>query len=110
MAFKAGKLTGPDQSRVQRWALGYYQFSETRERLDRHHEVTKLLHLLLRGTNSKLYDVAYPSVEVDDPDVIPGHSYGVDDLEGLERLLNKIDGMTSKTQADLDGSEWTEWR
>lgn len=110
MAFKAGKLTGPDQSRIQRWALGYYQFSETRESLERHHETNKLLHLLLRATNNKLYELAFPTPEINDPDVIPGHSYGVDDLEGLEKLLSKIDGMTSKTQADLNGSEWTEWR
>lgn len=109
MAYKSGKLTGPDQSRFQRWALGYYQFSEMREKLDKHHEITKLLHLILRGTDKSLYELAYPSPEVNDPDVIPGHTYGVEDLEDLEKLLDKIDGLKTKKQTSLGRTEWTEW-
>ncbi len=109
MAYKAGKLTGKEQSKIQRFALGYLQFAEDRDRSDRHFEVKRLLHFILRGTNSKLYELAYPSVEVDDPDVVPGHTYGVDDLEDLESLLKKIDRFSTKTQADLNHSEWTEW-
>jgi hypothetical protein len=110
LAYKSGKLTGRDQSRIQRFALGYYQFAENRDRADRHFEVKRLLHFILRGTNSKLYELAYPSVEVDDPDVVPGHTYGVEDLEDLERLLTKLDRIGTKTQASLNGSgEWTEW-
>lgn len=108
MAYKTGKLTGRDQSRIQRFALGYYQFAEERDKADRHFEMKRLLHFILRGTNSKLYEMAYPSIEADDPDVIPGHTYGVDDLEGLEKLLSKIDGLQTKTQATLN-REWTEW-
>lgn len=109
MAYKSGRLTGRDQSRIQRFALGYFQFSEERDRADRQYEVTRLLHFILRGTDSKLYELAYPSIEVDDPDVIPGHTYGVDDLEDLEKLLSRIDGLNTKTQADLN-REWTDWR
>lgn len=109
MAYRAGKLTGKDQSRIQRWALGYFQFAEERNRADRQFEVTKLLHFILRGTDSKLYDIAFPRAEVDDPDVIPGHSYGVDDLEGLENLLAKMDALSTRTQASLNKSEWTDW-
>ena len=110
MAYKSGKLTGKNQSRIQRWALGYYQYLERREQSDQFFEIKKLLHFILRGTNSKLYELAYPSIEVNDPDVIPGHTYGVEDLEGLEKLLTKIDVIGKKTQAELDRSEWTEWR
>lgn len=108
MAYKTGKLTGRDQSRIQRFALGYLQFSEERDRADSQFETKRLLHFILRGTNSKLYEMAYPGAEVDDPDVIPGHTYGVDDLEGLEKLLSRIDGLNTKTQATLN-REWTEW-
>lgn len=110
MAFKSGNLTGRDQSRIQRWALAYHQFSDRRERSDRHYEINKLLHFILRGINPKLHEAAFPSVESDDPDVIPGHTYGVDDLEGLEKLLKNIDGLTTKTQTSLDDTEWSEWR
>jgi hypothetical protein len=109
LAYKAGKLTGKQQSRIQRWALGYYQYADKRDRADSEYEIKKLLHLILRGTNNKLYDFAFPSPEVNDPDVIPGHTYGVDDLEGLEKLLSKIDGLSTRTQADLN-DEWSEWR
>lgn len=68
------------------------------------------MHFILRGTNSKLYELAFPEIEVSDPDVIPGHTYGVDDLEGLEKLITKLDQFSTKTQAELDGVEWTEWR
>jgi hypothetical protein len=110
LAYKSGKLTDRDQSVLQRWALAYHQFSEKRDQYDRHFEVKKLLHLILRGVNNKLYEVAFPSIEVDDPDVTPGHTYGVDDLEGLEKLIGNIDRMTTKTQASLDSTEWSEWR
>lgn len=110
MAYKSGKLTNKEQSRIQRFALGYYQYAENRDRADRHYEIKKLLHFILRGTDTKLYDFAFPSVEVDDPDVIPGHTYGVEDLEGLEKLLQKIDQVGTRTQASLDRPEWTEWR
>lgn len=110
MAYKAGKLTGEDQSRIQRWALGYYQYRETRDRNDRQNEIEKLLHYILRGTNSKLYDIAFPTPESDDPDLVPGHSYGVDDLEDLEVLVKKLGQMNTKTQATLNKTEWTEWR
>jgi hypothetical protein len=110
LAYKAGKLTGRDQSRVQRWALGYFQFAEKRDHQDEFFEVKKVLHFILRATNNKLYEAVYPNTEVDDPDVVPGHTYDVDDLEGLERLLSKIDGLNTKTQASLDGNEWSEWR
>jgi hypothetical protein len=111
LAYRSGKLTGKDQSRIQRWALGYYQFSEKREQADRDFEIKKLLHFILRGTSKELYEVAFPRVEVDDPDVIPGHTYGVDDLEDMEKLLEKIGTLHTKSQASLNGgSEWTEWR
>lgn len=109
MAYKSGKLTGPDQSRIQRYALGYYQFSKDRDEADRYFEIKKLLHFILRGTNEKLYELAYPSIEVNDPDVVPGHTYGVEDLEDLEKLLTRLDRMGRKTQAALDKSEWTSW-
>lgn len=109
MAYKSGRLTGRDQSKIQRWALGYHQYSEKRDRADSQFEIKKLLHFILRGTNQKLYEVAFPSAEVNDPDVIPGHTYGVDDLEGLEKMLKGIDGIKTKTQSSLDGSEWSEW-
>lgn len=110
MAYKAGRLTTKDQSKIQRWALGYQQYVENRDSADRHYEVTRLLHFILRGTNSKLYDLAFPHAESDDPDLVPGHSYGVDDLEGFEKLLKQLDQMGTKTQASLNKSEWTEWR
>jgi len=110
LAFKSGRLTGRDQSRIQRWALGYHQFCEIRDRADNHFEIKRLLHFILRGTNSKLYELAYPSIEVDDPDVVPGHTYGVEDLEDLERLLEKLDRIGTKTQVQLNGREWTDWR
>jgi len=75
--------------------------------MDRDHEIKKLLHLILRGTNNKLYELAYPTIEVNDPDVIPGHTYGVEDLEGLESLVTKLGQLSTKTQASLD--EWSEW-
>jgi hypothetical protein len=108
LAYKTGKLTGRGQSRIQRFALGYLQFSEERKQADQQFEIKRLLHFILRGTNNKLYELAYPSIEVDDPDVIPGHTYGVDDLEDLEKLLSKIDGLNTKTQASLN-REWTVW-
>ncbi|HEY6020552.1 MAG TPA: hypothetical protein VIY48_11885 [Candidatus Paceibacterota bacterium] len=81
---------------------------ENRDRADRDFEIKKLLHFILRGTNSKLYDLAFPNIEVDDPDVIPGHTYGVEDLEGLEKLLSGIGLTKSRTMAD-PGKSWTEW-
>lgn len=112
MAYKSGHLTGRDQSRIQRFALGYLQFSEERDQSDRFFEIKKLLHYILRGTDGKLYEAAYPSIEVDDPDVIPGHTYGVEDLEGLEKLITRMGTLRSSTQAALngDGDEWSEWR
>jgi len=105
-----GKLTGPDQSRIQRRALEYYQYAQSRDKADEQFEIKKLLHFILRGTNNKLYEFAFPSIESDDPDVIPGHTYGVDDLEDFEKLLKKLDGLSTKTQANLDGDKWSEWR
>lgn len=110
MAYRAGKLTGKDQSKIQKFALYYHQFAENRDKDDRHFEIKRLLHFILRGTNNKLYELAYPSVEVDDPDVIPGHTYGVEDLEDIERLLTKLDQVGVKTQAKLDSEEWSAWR
>lgn len=111
MAYRSGNLAGSGQTQFQRWALAYYQFSEKREMLARHFEFKNLLHLILRGTNDKLYDLAFPRVEVDDPDVDPSHTYGVEDLEDLEKLLGNIDGLITKTQASLDSSiQWSEWR
>ena len=111
MAYESGKLTGEDQSKIQRWALGYYKFSEKREQADRDYELKKMLHFLLRATSREFYNAVFPSVEVDDPDVVPGHTYSVDDLEGLEKLLDKIGLLQTKTQASLNGSgDWTEWR
>jgi hypothetical protein len=109
LAYKCGKLTGPYQSRVQKWALSYFQFSEKREQADNLFEIKQLLHHILRGTNDKLYAVAYPSVEVDDADVIPGHTYGVDDLEDMERLITKLGVLGQKTQVQSVPSEWSEW-
>lgn len=102
-------MTGPDQSRFQRWALSYHHYAEKRDRSDEFFELKKLLHLILRGTDDKLYAAAFPSVEVEDPDVIPGHTYGVDDLEDIERMLQKLDVIGHKTQAQLDPSEWSDW-
>jgi len=110
LAYESGKLTGKDQSRVQRFALGYHQFAKNRVRADEHFEIKRLLHFILRGTDSKLYELAYPSIESDDPDVTPGHTYGVEDLEDLERLLAKLDRIGTKTQVQLSGNEWSEWR
>lgn len=110
MAFKGGRLTGKDQSRIQRWALGYYQYTEKRDQSEREYETNKLLHLILKATNSKLYDLAYPNIESDDPDVIPGHTYGVEDLEGLEKLIASLDSVRSTTQTSLDKDSWTDWR
>jgi len=56
-----------------------------------------------------LYDVAYPNIESDDPDIIPGHTYEAEDLEGLERLLKKLDQIGTKSQAQLNKDEWTPW-
>lgn len=109
MAYESGNITRGNQSIIQRWALGYYQYSKKRDETERYSEVRKLLHFILRGTNDKLYELAYPRVEVDDPDVIPGHTYGVDDLEDLERLIKNIDGMQTKTQTELGRGEWSEW-
>jgi len=109
LAYRSGKLTGTNQSRIQRWALAYQQYAERREQSDQYSEIRKLLHFILRGTDNKLYEAAYPRIEADDPDVIPGHTYGVDDLEGLEKLLRDIGGVTTKTQASLGGDEWSEW-
>jgi hypothetical protein len=110
LAYKSGRLTGRDQSRVQRWALGYQQYAERLIQADQYDEIRKVLHFILRANDAKIYELAFPRIEVNDPDVVPGHSYGVDDLEGLEKLLRKIDGMQTKSQADLNGTEWTEWR
>lgn len=85
-------------------------YSEKREKTERYSEIRKLLHFILRGTNDKLYSLAYPRVEDDDPDVVPGHTYGVDDLEGLERLIKKIDGMQTKSASELGQDEWSKWR
>ena len=109
MAYESGILTGKDQSRIQRWALAYHKYAERKDQSEQFSEIRKLLHFILRGTSSKLYDVAYPSAEADDPDLIPGHTYGVDDLEGLEKLLSKIDRVATKTQASLNGNEWSDW-
>lgn len=81
---------------------------ESRDKADQQYEIKKLLHLILRGTNNKLYEMAFPHDEVDDPDVIPGHSYGVEDLEDLEKLLSGIGLTKSRTMAD-SGKSWTEW-
>lgn len=110
MAYKAGKLTSHDQSRIQRWALGYYQYREIRDQNDRQSEIEKLLHFILRGTDKVLYGIAFPRPEDDDPDLVEGHSYGVDDLEDLEKLVKKLGQMSTKTQAALNKTEWTEWR
>lgn len=110
MAYESGRLTGKDQSRIQRWALGYHQYAKRLDGVDQYSEIRKALHFILRATDSKLYELAFPRVEVDDPDVVPGHTYGVEDLEGLEKLLKSIDGMQTKTQAQLSGDEWTDWR
>jgi len=109
LAYKAGRLTGKDQSRIQRWALGYYQYCEKRDQADRDYETNRLLHFILRGIDHKLYEVAYPSIEVDDPDVIPGHTYGVEDLDSLEKVLKSLDSLNTKTQASIAKREWTEW-
>ena len=110
MAYKSGHLTNKDQSRIQRFALGYLQFSEERDQADRLFDIKKLLHFILRGTDAKLYEIAYPRVEVNDPDVIPGHTYGVEDLPDLEKLIEKMGMLNTKTQASLNGNEWSEWR
>lgn len=110
MAYKSGKLTGRDQSRVQRFALGYYQYAENRNRADREYEVSRLLHLILKGTNQALYEAAFPRIEVDDPDVIPGHTYGVEDLEDLGKLIERMGSMQTKSLEQLNGKEWSEWR
>lgn len=110
MAYESGNLTGRDQSLIQRWALGYHRYAEKRDSTERYSEIRKLLHFILRGTNGKLYELAYPQVEVNDPDVVPGHTYGVDDLEGLENLIKDIGGMQTRTQTDLGRDEWSEWR
>jgi len=110
LAYKTGTLTGKDQSRLQRWALGYFQYMEMRDRNERQFDIEKLLRFILRGTDSKLYDFAFPRPETNDPDLIPGHSYGVDDLEGFEQLLKNIDALSTKTQSSLNKNEWSEWR
>lgn len=111
MAYKSGRLTGKNQSRIQRWALGYHQYAERLDDFDKYSEIRKVLHFILRATDRNLYELAFPTIEVDDPDVIPGHTYGVEDLEGLEKLLKNIDGLHLKTQAQLNGGDnWTDWR
>jgi len=110
LAYESGRLSGKDQSQIQRWALGYHLFSRNRDESDKSFEIKKILHLILRGTNSKLYDLAYPTIEANDPDVIPGHTYGVDELPELEKLIQRLDNLSTKTQAQLDKEEWTPWR
>ena len=101
MAYKGGRLVGPDQSRIQRWGLGYHQYMDRRDSFDQFAEVKKLLHYILLGTNQKLYESVYPSVEVNDPDVIPGHSYGVEDLGDLENIIKKMGSMGTMTPSDI---------
>lgn len=110
MAYESGRLTGKNQSRVQRWALGYHKYATRLIHVDEYDEIRKVLHFILRGTDAKLYELAFPRVEVNDPDVVPGHSYGVDDLEGMEKLLRKLDRMQTKSQIELASNEWTDWR
>lgn len=105
MAYRQGQLTHKAQSRVQRWALGYYHFSQIRDKKEDNFQIQKMLHLILRASHPKFYAEIFPENILQDPDALPGQTYTADDLEGIEKLLSFVNDKRRISQKKLDAGE-----